>query len=81
MEYNRTQNSRIYPNGIRVDSSNYNPQSMWNCGAQMVALNFQTSDVPMQLNMAKFALNGNCGCVSARARLHMRKRKRCCLSV
>lgn len=27
--------SRVYPNGMRVDSSNYNPQDLWNCGCQM----------------------------------------------
>lgn len=27
----------------------------------MVALNYQTGDKPMQLNMAKFKENGNCG--------------------
>lgn len=34
---------------------------MWNCGSQMVALNYQTGDKPMQLNQAKFRDNGNCG--------------------
>ena len=29
----------------------------------MVALNFQTNDLPMQLNRALFSLNGNCGYV------------------
>ncbi|CAG0883048.1 unnamed protein product [Cyprideis torosa] len=33
----------------------------WNAGCQMVSLNFQTPDVPMQLNMGKFEYNGNCG--------------------
>ena len=32
---------RTYPKGSRVDSSNYNPQIMWNAGLQMVAINFQ----------------------------------------
>jgi hypothetical protein len=27
----------------------------------MVALNFQTNDLPMQLNQGKFEYNGNCG--------------------
>lgn len=27
----------------------------------MVSLNFQTADLPMQLNMGKFEYNGNCG--------------------
>ncbi|KDO68970.1 hypothetical protein CISIN_1g007399mg [Citrus sinensis] len=33
---------RIYPKGIRVDSSNYNPLIGWSHGAQMVAFNMQT---------------------------------------
>ena len=27
----------------------------------MVSLNYQTSDLPMQLNQGKFEYNGNCG--------------------
>ena len=33
---------RTYPKGVRIDSSNYNPLPMWNCGMQMVALNYQS---------------------------------------
>ncbi|XP_021603531.1 phosphoinositide phospholipase C 4 isoform X2 [Manihot esculenta] len=32
---------RIYPKGIRIDSSNYKPMNGWLHGAQMVALNMQ----------------------------------------
>lgn len=53
--------SRIYPKGGRVDSSNYMPQIFWNTGCQMVSLNFQTSDLSMQLNQGKFEYNGNSG--------------------
>uniref|UniRef100_A0A1I8FR54 Phosphoinositide phospholipase C n=1 Tax=Macrostomum lignano TaxID=282301 RepID=A0A1I8FR54_9PLAT len=53
--------SRIYPRGNRVDSSNFMPQIFWNAGCQMVALNFQTPDLAMQLNQGKFEYNGNCG--------------------
>uniref|UniRef100_A0AAY4CHJ7 1-phosphatidylinositol 4,5-bisphosphate phosphodiesterase n=1 Tax=Denticeps clupeoides TaxID=299321 RepID=A0AAY4CHJ7_9TELE len=60
-EYNKKQLSRIYPKGTRVDSSNYIPQLFWNVGCQMVALNFQTLDLPMQLNMGVFEYNGRCG--------------------
>ena len=38
LEYNTRQLSRIYPKGIRFDSSNYDPVPSWNCGAQIVAL-------------------------------------------
>jgi len=37
------------------------PQIFWNSGCQLVSLNFQTSDLPMQLNQGKFEYNGNCG--------------------
>lgn len=36
-------------------------QVFWNAGCQMVSLNFQTPDLPMQLNQGKFEYNGNCG--------------------
>ena len=61
LRYNITHNSRIYPAGGRINSSNYMPQLFWNVGCQMVALNFQTPDLSMQLNQAKFEFNGNCG--------------------
>ncbi|RWS29944.1 1-phosphatidylinositol 4:5-bisphosphate phosphodiesterase-like protein, partial [Leptotrombidium deliense] len=61
VNYNKRQLSRIYPKGTRADSSNYLPQIFWNAGCQMVALNFQTSDLPMQLNQGKFEYNGGCG--------------------
>lgn len=53
--------ARVYPKGTRVDSSNYDPQAMWNCGMQLVALNFQTADSPMWVNHGKFRPNGGCG--------------------
>uniref|UniRef100_T1IHK2 1-phosphatidylinositol 4,5-bisphosphate phosphodiesterase gamma n=1 Tax=Strigamia maritima TaxID=126957 RepID=T1IHK2_STRMM len=52
---------RVYPKGQRIDSSNYDPIRLWNCGCQMVALNYQTPDRTMQLNEGKFRQNGNCG--------------------
>lgn len=61
VEYNKQQLSRIYPKGTRVDSSNYMPQLFWNVGCQLVALNFQTLDVAMQLNAGVFEYNGRSG--------------------
>ncbi|XP_032458176.1 1-phosphatidylinositol 4,5-bisphosphate phosphodiesterase isoform X5 [Nasonia vitripennis] len=61
VNYNKRQMSRIYPKGTRADSSNYMPQVFWNAGCQMVSLNFQTSDLPMQLNQGKFEYNGSSG--------------------
>uniref|UniRef100_A0AAQ4NQ05 1-phosphatidylinositol 4,5-bisphosphate phosphodiesterase gamma n=1 Tax=Gasterosteus aculeatus aculeatus TaxID=481459 RepID=A0AAQ4NQ05_GASAC len=63
LQYNRRQLSRVYPRGQRLDSSNYDPLSMWLCGSQLVALNFQTPDKPMQLNQALFMLGGASGFV------------------
>uniref|UniRef100_A0A8C8S7K8 1-phosphatidylinositol 4,5-bisphosphate phosphodiesterase n=1 Tax=Pelusios castaneus TaxID=367368 RepID=A0A8C8S7K8_9SAUR len=61
VEYNKMQLSRIYPKGTRVDSSNYMPQVFWNAGCQLVALNFQTVDLSMQINMGMYEYNGKSG--------------------
>lgn len=63
LKYHTIQLSRIYPKGQRIDSSNYNPISFWNSGSQMVALNYQTADKAMQINMGRFRENGGCGFV------------------
>lgn len=56
--------SRTYPSGTRVNSSNYDPVALWNVGAQMVALNYQSNDRQMTLNSGLFAhFNGGCGYV------------------
>lgn len=46
---------RIYPSGYRISSSNPDPLVFWRRGVQMVALNWQTYDLPMQMNEAMFA--------------------------
>ncbi|XP_078591083.1 1-phosphatidylinositol 4,5-bisphosphate phosphodiesterase beta-1-like isoform X4 [Branchiostoma floridae x Branchiostoma japonicum] len=61
VNYNKRQLSRIYPRGTRMDSSNYIPQVFWNAGCQLVALNFQTLDLGMQLNMGFFEYNNRSG--------------------
>ncbi|XP_034246748.1 1-phosphatidylinositol 4,5-bisphosphate phosphodiesterase gamma-1 isoform X1 [Thrips palmi] len=61
IKYHQHQLSRVYPKGSRVDSSNPDPIPLWNMGTQMVALNYQKPDKSMQLNQAKFRINGNCG--------------------
>uniref|UniRef100_A0A8C8ZZI3 Phosphoinositide phospholipase C n=1 Tax=Prolemur simus TaxID=1328070 RepID=A0A8C8ZZI3_PROSS len=53
--------TRIYPKATRADSSNFNPQEFWNIGCQMVALNFQTAGLPMDLQNGKFLDNGASG--------------------
>ncbi|XP_065895579.1 1-phosphatidylinositol 4,5-bisphosphate phosphodiesterase beta-4-like isoform X2 [Dysidea avara] len=61
VKFNARQFSRIYPAGKRINSSNYPPQLYWDAGCQMVALNYQTSDLSMQLNCGKFEQNLGCG--------------------
>ncbi|XP_063816054.1 1-phosphatidylinositol 4,5-bisphosphate phosphodiesterase delta-3 [Pseudophryne corroboree] len=63
VRYNTRQLSRIYPDGLRANSSNFSPQEMWNAGCQLVALNFQTPDHKMDLNRGRFQDNGFCGYV------------------
>lgn len=46
---------RVYPSGFRVSSSNFDPLGFWRRGVQMVALNWQTYDLGVQLNDAMFA--------------------------
>uniref|UniRef100_A0A674AGU5 Phosphoinositide phospholipase C n=1 Tax=Salmo trutta TaxID=8032 RepID=A0A674AGU5_SALTR len=61
VHHNTRQLTRVYPSGLRTDSSNFNPQEMWNTGTQIVALNFQTAGVEMDLNDGLFSQNGRCG--------------------
>ncbi|XP_071822304.1 1-phosphatidylinositol 4,5-bisphosphate phosphodiesterase gamma-1-like isoform X2 [Apostichopus japonicus] len=61
--YNSHQVSRTYPKGQRIDSSNYDPVPIWNCGVQMVSLNYQTPDRHMQVSESLFRKNGRCGYV------------------
>ncbi|KAG6041596.1 hypothetical protein E4U41_003333 [Claviceps citrina] len=45
---------RVYPDGLRLSSSNFDPLIYWRRGVQMAALNWQTFDLGMQLNNAMF---------------------------
>ncbi|XP_032896683.1 1-phosphatidylinositol 4,5-bisphosphate phosphodiesterase delta-1 isoform X2 [Amblyraja radiata] len=60
-QLNARQLSRIYPAGLRTDSSNYSAIDMWNVGCQIVALNFQTPGEEMDVYQAKFRENGFAG--------------------
>jgi phosphatidylinositol phospholipase C delta len=53
--HNRRFLTRVYPSGFRLRSSNFDPNSFWRSGVQMVALNWQTYDIGMQMNQAMFA--------------------------
>jgi len=54
---------RVFPRGGRADSSNLDPLPSWRCGAQLIALNMQTNDLPVQLHHALFELSGGLGYV------------------
>ncbi|KLJ11133.1 phosphatidylinositol phospholipase C, gamma-1 [Blastomyces silverae] len=53
--HNRSFITRAYPSKFRLRSSNFDPNIFWRRGVQMVAMNWQTYDVGMQLNQAMFA--------------------------
>uniref|UniRef100_A0A6A7FZA1 1-phosphatidylinositol 4,5-bisphosphate phosphodiesterase n=4 Tax=Hirondellea gigas TaxID=1518452 RepID=A0A6A7FZA1_9CRUS len=61
VNYNKRQLARVYPRGTRVDSSNFLPHQFWNAGCQLVALNYQTIDLSMQLNLGLFEFNSRSG--------------------
>ncbi|KAI4171793.1 MAG: hypothetical protein LQ343_004044 [Gyalolechia ehrenbergii] len=54
-EHNMQYLMRVYPSQFRLNSSNPDPLLFWRRGVQMVALNWQTYTLPMQLNQAMFA--------------------------
>ncbi|KAK4192580.1 putative 1-phosphatidylinositol-4,5-bisphosphate phosphodiesterase [Podospora australis] len=55
LAHNRDYFMRIYPKGLRVDSSNPDPSFHWRRGVQMVAMNWQRTDEGMMINDAMFA--------------------------
>ncbi|XP_053453960.1 1-phosphatidylinositol 4,5-bisphosphate phosphodiesterase delta-4 [Nycticebus coucang] len=63
VQHNTWQLSRVYPSGLRTDSSNYNPQELWNAGCQIVAMNMQTAGLEMDIHDGLFRQNGGCGYV------------------
>ncbi|KAL2557062.1 Phosphoinositide phospholipase C 2 [Forsythia ovata] len=54
---------RVYPKGLRIGSSNYNPYVGWTHGAQMVAFNMQGDDKYLWIMQGMFRANGGCGYV------------------
>jgi len=61
VEYTLGQIGRVYPKGTRFDSSNFDPMPAWTAGFHAVALNVQTKDIWMRLNVGKFLDNGQSG--------------------
>ncbi|KAK5941458.1 hypothetical protein PMZ80_006737 [Knufia obscura] len=54
-QHNQNYLVRIYPSGVRVNSSNIDPAFSWRQGAQIVALNWQSLDKGMMLSEGMFA--------------------------
>eukprot|EP00037_Helgoeca_nana_P000698 m.23084 g.23084 ORF g.23084 m.23084 type:complete len:476 (-) comp10905_c0_seq1:90-1517(-) len=54
---------RVYPDGIRINSSNFCPWSMWFTGASLATLNWQVWDRDVMTNLGFFRENGACGYV------------------
>ncbi|XP_038816637.1 1-phosphatidylinositol 4,5-bisphosphate phosphodiesterase epsilon-1-like [Salvelinus namaycush] len=63
IQHTSTQLLRTYPAATRIDSTNPSPLLFWLHGIQLVALNYQTDDLPLQLNAAMFEPNRGCGYV------------------
>jgi phosphatidylinositol phospholipase C delta len=59
----RTHVVRIYPKGLRLNSTNYEPHRYWSAGVQLVAINCQTFDLGYMINLAMFQRNGRSGYV------------------
>jgi hypothetical protein len=71
IRFNERNVSRVYPDNIRMNSSNFDPMPMWATGCQFVALNYQTQDRHTFLNDMFFRQNGGkleqfCVCVCVR---------------
>lgn len=61
ISHNRSHLTRAYPAATRVFSSNFLPHRFWAVGLQLVACNWQTHDLAMELNSAFFDQNGRSG--------------------
>ncbi|WAQ93092.1 hypothetical protein PtA15_18A149 [Puccinia triticina] len=61
IQHNRNHLTRAYPAATRVFSSNFLPHRFWAVGLQLVACNWQTHDLAMELNSAFFDQNGRSG--------------------
>ena len=54
---------RMYPFGLRFDSSNADSMDGWRHGLQVAAVNMQGHDRPVWISQAFFSRNGGCGYV------------------
>ncbi|XP_078260285.1 inactive phospholipase C-like protein 1 isoform X2 [Rhinoraja longicauda] len=63
VNHNKRFLSRVFPAFVGIESSNLNPQEFWNCGCQLVAVNYQIPGPMSDLNIGWFRQNGCCGYV------------------
>ena len=63
LELNRVFLNRVYPRSNAYYSQNFSPLPLWLLGFQLVALNFQTEGLEMDLNRCMFERNGNSGVI------------------
>ncbi|KAF8228091.1 PLC-like phosphodiesterase [Tricholoma matsutake] len=70
----RTHLVRVYPKGLRLNSTNFEPHRYWSAGAQLVAINWQTFDLGYMINHAMFQRNGRSGYVLKPLALRERER-------
>ena len=61
-EFSKDNMVRIYPDGTKISSRNYNPIRLWEAGCQMACLNLQTPDEAVLINLVKFMENGGRKC-------------------
>ncbi|KAF9257919.1 PLC-like phosphodiesterase [Marasmius fiardii PR-910] len=80
IKHTRSHLVRIYPKGMRVSSSNYEPHRFWVMGAQLVAINWQTFDTGYTINHAMFQRNARTGYILKPLALRMPQSQREILS-
>lgn len=61
--YSKMNLGRVYPFGLRFNSSNADPMLAWSHGFQIAALNLQGRDRPVWLAKGFFQVNGHTGYV------------------
>ncbi|KAH7387179.1 hypothetical protein KP509_16G009500 [Ceratopteris richardii] len=61
VQYCKSNLGRMYPFGLRFDSSNADPFLAWSHGFQLAAMNMQGCDRPCWIARAMFEANGRCG--------------------
>ncbi|XP_074595068.1 inactive phospholipase C-like protein 1 [Brevipalpus obovatus] len=63
VHHNKTFLTQVVPDPGRIDSTNFTPSDFWNCGCQMVSMNYQSSGQMMDMYRGWFQQNGGSGYV------------------